>query len=406
MTQQADGQVLIRAEMDTASVTAGIADMQAALDALRAHAARQFASIRAQVQSEGNTLGSWMPSLASRLIDALTGGLSGGSTRITGALRGVLASALSGGNDYAPRFSGIGSQVIAGIISGIQGNASSLWSTLRAVAANMLTTLKSALGIRSPSQLMREEIGWQIGAGVAQGILERQGDVASAAQTLADTAVTASKAGASKADTAKAGAVMAAETQTPDASAAYPAPKMIQTPQAAVPTVRVSAKDMGTAEQPLTQTRTVSRETVETASRAVTAKVPTTDTGSVRDASVQKESRTPSVSRETVATASRTLTALPAQQSGRGQMRGIGSITGAEIGMAGTLLYAAAASPASNVTRAVPTVTAAGGDTHGDETKKPAVMGGNTFIFQKPVETPYRHAQAIREVMEEMLYGT
>ena len=32
-------------------------------------------------------------------------------------------------------------------------------------------------------------------------------------------------------------------------------------------------------------------------------------------------------------------------------------------------------------------------------------VSGNTFIFQKPVETPYRHAQAIRQTMEEILYG-
>ena len=55
--QQADGQVLIRAEMDTSSVTAGIAEMRAALEQLRTYAARQFASIRAGVQSEGNALG-------------------------------------------------------------------------------------------------------------------------------------------------------------------------------------------------------------------------------------------------------------------------------------------------------------------------------------------------------------
>ncbi len=275
MTQQADGQVLIRAEMDTASVTAGIAQMQAALDALRAHAARQFASIRAQVQSEGNTLGGWMPSLASRLIGALTSGLSGGSTRITAALRGALASALSGGNDYAPRFSGIGSQVIAGIIGGIRGSASALWNTLREVAANMLNTLKSALGIRSPSQRMREEIGWQIGAGVAEGIRERQGDVAAAAEALSGAAMSG------------------------------------------------AAENMG-----------------------------------------------------------RTYTAASAA-----------------VGMAGTMLRASGASGVSNVIRR----TAAEPDTRG---RTAPVMGGNTFIFQKPVETPYRHAQAIREVMEEMLYGT
>jgi hypothetical protein len=47
----------------------------------------------------------------------------------------------------------------------------------------------------------------------------------------------------------------------------------------------------------------------------------------------------------------------------------------------------------------------AGKDTPSVSCGAPSVSG-NTFIFQKPVETPYRHAQAIRETMEEMLYGT
>ncbi|MBQ7983379.1 MAG: hypothetical protein IJ302_07410, partial [Clostridia bacterium] len=35
----------------------------------------------------------------------------------------------------------------------------------------------------------------------------------------------------------------------------------------------------------------------------------------------------------------------------------------------------------------------------------PVPAASNTFIFQKPVETPYEHARAVRETMEAMLYG-
>ena len=73
---------------------------------------------------------------------------------------------------------------------------------------------------------------------------------------------------------------------------------------------------------------------------------------------------------------------------------------------AGKLLRRTTAAPTANVTAGsvLTGIGAAGGQRTED---KPAPqIGGNTFIFQKPVETPYRHAQAIREVMEEMLYGT
>ena len=167
--QNADGQVLLRAELDTASVTDGIAKMKTALEELKTYAGRQFSLIRSQAQKEGNASVSWIPGLASRLINALTLGINGGGTRIGNALRGVLVSAMSAGSEYSSRFSGIGADVISGIIRGIQGTASSLWNTLRAVASNMLSTLKHALGIQSPSRVMREEIGRQIGAGIAGG---------------------------------------------------------------------------------------------------------------------------------------------------------------------------------------------------------------------------------------------
>ena len=285
--QQADGQVLIRAEMDTSSVTAGIAEMRAALEQLRTYAARQFTSIRAGVQSEGNALGGWMPSLASRLIGALTAGLSGGGTRITNALRGALASAYSGGSAYVPRFSGIGSYVISGIIDGIRGSASALWNTLREVAANMLNTLKSSLGIHSPSQVMREEVGRQIGAGIARGMLDSHDAIASASETLVGAAMTG-----------------------------------IGT--ASVHRVRTRTQDIGA--------------------------------DNIRDA--------------------------------------------------GKLLRRTTAAPTANVTAgSVLTGIGAAGGQHTEDKPAPQI-GGNTFVFQKPVETPYRHAQAIREVMEEMLYGT
>lgn len=268
MTQNADGQVLIRAELDTSAVNAGITEMKTALEAMKTYAARQLAAIRVQAQTEGNTLSTWVPGLASRLVGALATGLGGGGLRVGNALRTTLGTALNSGNEYAPRFSSIGTYVISGIINGIQGSASALWNTLRAVAANMLNTLKNALGIQSPSRLMREEVGRQIGAGIAQGMLDSRDLVSSAAMTLAEDAV-------------------------------------------------------------------------------------------VRP----------------------------------------GKLSASAVSAAGVMLRSAA------VPGTVRTGGIAGKDTPSVSRGAPSVSG-NTFIFQKPVETPYRHAQAIRETMEEMLYGT
>ena len=268
--QNADGQVLIRAEMDTAAVGSAISEMKKALEDLKSYAARQFQLIRSQAESEGNTMVQWVPGLASRLIGALTSGLGNGGTRIGSALRSALDIAFMTGNNGVSQFTSIGTYVISGIIKGIQGAASSLWDTLRSVASNMLSTLKNALGIQSPSRVMREEVGRQIGAGIVGGMLDCRDQIASAAQTLADGAVTGGRGGV-----------------------------------------------------------------------AVT------------------------------------------------------------VGAAGRLLRGVIA-PLSPHTQN--TVRAEG--TSSGERSVGSSVGGNTFVFQKPVETPYQHAQAIRETMEAMLYGT
>lgn len=268
--QNADGQVLIRAEIDTAAVSRGISEMKTALIDLKNHAARQFALIRSQAETEGGTMSQWIPTLASRLIGSLVSGLTDGGKRVGSALRSVLDSAYMTGTGGTSQFSGIGSHVISGIISGIQGTASALWNTLRSIASNMLATLKNALGIQSPSRLMREEVGHQIGAGIAGGMLDCREQIASAAQTLANDA---------------------------------------------------AAGMQGRITVPVSAAGTILRGAVAPMSH----------------------------------------------------------------------LYAG--SPA----RADRTTTGRAENT---------ALGGNTFIFQKPVETPYQHAQAIRDTMEAMLYGT
>jgi hypothetical protein len=174
------------------------------------------------------------------------------------------------GTGGTSQFSSIGSHVISGIISGIQGTASALWNTLRSIASNMLATLKNALGIQSPSRLMREEVGHQIGAGIACGMLDCREQIASAAQTLANDA---------------------------------------------------AAGMQGRLTVPVSAAGTILRGAVAPISHSFAV-------SPVRPDRVQ---------------------------TGRAEN---------------------------------------------------TALGGNTFIFQKPVETPYQHAQAIRDTMEAMLYGT
>ena len=64
----------------------------------------------------------------------------------------------------------VGKDIVNGLINGIGAMGSALWSAARNIARSALSAIKGALGIRSPSRVMRDEVGKWIPAGVAVGI--------------------------------------------------------------------------------------------------------------------------------------------------------------------------------------------------------------------------------------------
>lgn len=64
----------------------------------------------------------------------------------------------------------VGKDIVNGLINGIGAMGGALWSAARSIANSALSAIKSALGIRSPSRVMRDEVGKWIPAGVAVGI--------------------------------------------------------------------------------------------------------------------------------------------------------------------------------------------------------------------------------------------
>lgn len=64
----------------------------------------------------------------------------------------------------------LGKNIIQGLINGIGAMGSALWNAARSIARSALSAIKSALGIASPSKVMRDEVGKWIPSGVAVGI--------------------------------------------------------------------------------------------------------------------------------------------------------------------------------------------------------------------------------------------
>ncbi|PQC13871.1 phage major capsid protein [Enterococcus faecalis] len=73
-------------------------------------------------------------------------------------------------NKLPSEMNSIGANAIDGLTNGINANANSALAAARGVADQIVSTMKSAMDIHSPSRVMRDEVGKMIPAGVAVGI--------------------------------------------------------------------------------------------------------------------------------------------------------------------------------------------------------------------------------------------
>lgn len=67
-------------------------------------------------------------------------------------------------------FLDVGASIVSGIITGIQNAASQLFDSLRNLANDALEAAKQAISSNSPSKLFADQVGYNIGSGIALGI--------------------------------------------------------------------------------------------------------------------------------------------------------------------------------------------------------------------------------------------
>lgn len=81
----------------------------------------------------------------------------------------------------------IGRSIVEGLWGGISSMTSWLWDKLSGFAGGIMDGLKGAFGINSPSKLMRDEVGKNLGLGVGVGLTESLGAVMKESQRFADS---------------------------------------------------------------------------------------------------------------------------------------------------------------------------------------------------------------------------
>ncbi len=111
---------------------------------------------------------------------------SGAAANAASSVANQAKAAMSIGGWY-----GLGYNISAGVASGVRGGSGLISAAARSAAQSALASAKRTLGVRSPSRVFRVEVGQQIPAGLAQGILDAapqaERAVGRAVQVLSDT---------------------------------------------------------------------------------------------------------------------------------------------------------------------------------------------------------------------------
>jgi TP901 family phage tail tape measure protein len=80
----------------------------------------------------------------------------------------------------------VGKAMVDGMIQGLRNTVANLYDQARSIASQTLDTIKAALGIQSPSTVFRDEVGLQMGLGLAEGLANSTPQVIAATEAQTD----------------------------------------------------------------------------------------------------------------------------------------------------------------------------------------------------------------------------
>lgn len=139
-----------------------------------------------------SSIGSYISQVPGRIGAGLSGAISAvgsfASSMASGALRAgqqFLSNLVNTLASIPGRIVSIGSQIVQGIINGITGSIGQVGSAILGGVKDAIADVKNMLGIHSPSRLFRDQIGRNIGLGLAQGISNSQAAVMASMNDMA-----------------------------------------------------------------------------------------------------------------------------------------------------------------------------------------------------------------------------
>ena len=106
----------------------------------------------------------------------LSQGLQDAVPQLVEQLPTIIASIVKGLLEGIPDLIAAGGDLLAGLFEGLL-DPSVIWENIKSLGNSIIDGFKSFFGIASPSKLMRNEIGLNLGEGVGEGLLDSEKDV-------------------------------------------------------------------------------------------------------------------------------------------------------------------------------------------------------------------------------------
>lgn len=124
---------------------------------------------------------------------ATADGIQQNSGQVSQAASSSIRKAEDAALGYYNGFYNVGVNLMRGTVAGMTANSPAVEEAARAAVRNAVTGAKKEGNIKSPSRVMRDEVGEMLAAGMAVGIDEGSGDVEKSARDLAKVSVDATK---------------------------------------------------------------------------------------------------------------------------------------------------------------------------------------------------------------------
>lgn len=133
--------------------------------------------------------------IVSTIWEGIKNGVAAGINTVVGFFRSMGSDIIGVVRGIPGHMISIGRDIVGGIASGIRNAAGAVMDAARSVVNALPDFVKSALGIHSPSRVMRDQVGVWIPAGIAAGIDKTSDMAVDAVRSMTDAAVEAAQDG-------------------------------------------------------------------------------------------------------------------------------------------------------------------------------------------------------------------